>query len=303
MDYKDYYKILGVDRSASEEEIKRVYRKLAMEFHPDRNPDKGAEDRFKEINEAYEVLGDPAKRIKYDQLGTSYKAYERMGGRPGGFNWSQWTTGAPGGVQVEIGDLGDLFGGFSDFFNAIFGDMPIRGQPFAPSTTSRGSDIEQPVHISLAEAYNGASRIVQRGSRRLEVKIPPGAKTGTKVRISGQGETGHLSKGDLYLSVQVEPDLRFERIGDNLHVEISVGLYTAVLGGEARVPTPIGELLLTIPPESQPNQTFRLKGQGMPNLRKPSKRGDLYARLNISMPKDLSDKEKELFQQLAKLRQ
>ncbi|NIS82390.1 MAG: DnaJ domain-containing protein [Anaerolineales bacterium] len=303
MEYKDYYKILGVERSASEEEIKRAYRKLALECHPDRNPNKEAEDRFKEINEAYEVLGDPAKRIKYDQLGASYKAWERMGGQPGGFNWSQWMGGASDGVRVEVGDLGDLFGGFSDFFDAIFGDMPSRGRPYSPSMTSRGRDIEHPLRISLAEAYKGTTRVVQRDTQRLEVKIPPGAKTGTKIRISSQGETGQLSKGDLYLIVNVDPDARFERIGDDLHVAITVGLYTAVLGGEARVPTPQGDLVLTIPPGSQPGQTFRLKGQGMPNLRKPSKHGDLYASVIISVPKDLSEQEKELFRQLANLRQ
>lgn len=302
MDYKDYYKILGVDRNASDEEIKRTYRKLALKYHPDKNPDKDAADRFKEINEAYEVLGDPAKRAKFDQLGASYKAWERMGGQPGGFDWSQWVGGAPGGVRVEVGDLGDLFGGFSDFFNAIFGNMPAGGRSGSYGTSRHGRDIEQNVHINLMEAYTGTTRTLTRDGRRLEVKIPPGSKTGTRIRISGQGQSGQRSPGDLYLVVTVEPDPRFERKDDDLYTDANVGLYVSLLGGEVKVPTPDGEVLLTIPPESQPGQQFRLKGRGMPDLNKPKKRGNLYVRLKVELPKGLSAEEKKLFQRLADLR-
>ena len=304
MDYKDYYKILGVSRDAEDKEIKRAYRKLAVKYHPDKNPgDHQAEERFKEINEAYEVLGDSTKRAKYDQLGQSYQAWQRTGGQPGGFDWSQWTGGAPGGVRVEVGDLGDLFGGgFSDFFTAIFGGMPGTGQGFGERSAGRGRDVEQTVTISLTEAYNGAARNLMRNGRRIEIKIPPGASSGTRVRIAGQGEAGKRQAGDLYLVVDVAPDSRFERKGDDLYTEFTVDLYTAVLGGEGSVATPGGPVTLTIPSGSQPDQTFRLKGRGMPVLRKPDVQGDLYARLKVEIPRDLSQREKELLQELASLR-
>lgn len=301
MEYKDYYKILGVDRSADANDIKRAYRKLAVKLHPDKNPgDPKAEERFKGINEAYEVLGDPAKRARYDQLGTSYRAWERGGAR-GGFDWSQWMSGAPGGRRVELGDLGDLFGGgFSDFFNAIFGGMPAQG--FGARARSRGRDVEHSVKITLSEAYTGTRRTVRVDGRRLEVKIPPGARTGTKVRLAEKGESTGGRAGDLYLVVQVESDARFERRGDDLHAEVEVDLYTAVLGGEVRVPTPAGPVVLTIPPGSQPGQTFRLSGRGMPRLRDTSRHGDLYAQLKVNLPRDLSPREQELFRELASKR-
>jgi curved DNA-binding protein len=290
MDYKDYYRILGVSRDADENDIKRAYRKLALKYHPDKNPD--SEERFKEINEAYEVIGDAEKRSKYDRLGSSYRAWERAGGAPGGFDWSQWTSGAPGGVQVDMGDLGDLFGGgFSDFFNSIFG--------FSSPTRQRRRDIEQPITISLAEAYRGTTRTFSRNGKRLEIDIPPGARTGTRIRVSGQGERG---QGDLYLKVTVQPMPGTRRKGDNLHVEIETDLYTAVLGGEIEIQTFDGPVLLKIPPGSQPGQTFRLRGRGMPNLRKPTQQGDLFAKLRVVIPQQLSDEQRALFEQLSKLR-
>lgn len=303
MEYKDYYKILGVDRDADLKDIKRAYRKLALEYHPDKNPDnKQAEERFKEINEAYEVLGDPEKRAKYDRLGASYHDWERMGGRRGGFDWSQWTGGMPGGVRVETGDLGEMFGGgFSDFFNAIFGGMGVSTQGFSRQPSGVGQDIEQAVPISLTEAYTGTTRTLQRNGNKLEVKIPPGAKTGTKVRVSGQGQSGARRQGDLYLVIQVQDDPRYERKGEDLYVDLMVDLYSAVLGGEARLSTPAGDVMLNIPPGSQPGQLIRLKGRGMPKLRNPSQHGDLYARLNVEIPTDLSDRERELFEQLSDL--
>jgi len=300
MEYKDYYKILGVERNAAEKDIKRAYRKLAVRYHPDKNPgDARAEERFKEINEAYEVLGDPAKRAKYDQLGSSYKAWERTGGAPGGFDWSQWTGGAPGGVRVEVGDLGDLFGaGFSEFFQTMFGGMGTS----RTQTARRGRDLEQQVHISLSEAYHGAHRAFDRDGKRLEVSIPPGAHSGTKVRLSGQGAGGQSQAGDLYLVVEVEPDARFERQGDDLSVEASTDLYTALLGGEVKVPTLSGDVVLTLPPGSQPGQTFRLKGRGMPQLRRPSAHGDLFARVHVTLPTNLTTEERDLIVRLSKLR-
>jgi curved DNA-binding protein len=304
MEYKDYYKILGVDRSASDKDIKKAYRQLALKYHPDKNPgDKQAEELFKEINEAYEVLGDPEKRQKYNQLGESYRAWERMGGRPGGFDWSQWTQGAPGGVHVEFGDLGNLFGsGFSDFFNTIFGGVPGQQRGGFGRARTRGRDIEQPVSISLNEAYHGALRVLQHDGRRLEIKIPAGSKTGTKVRITGKGHPGTAGPGDLFLKVKVENDPRFERKEDNLYAEVEVDLYTAVLGGEEIVPTLTGPVVLTIPPGSQNGQTFRLKNRGMPKIRNPKAFGDLYAKIKVLIPEKLSSQEKKLFKQLAALR-
>ncbi|HSB89442.1 MAG TPA: J domain-containing protein [Anaerolineales bacterium] len=301
MEYKDYYKVLGVERNADGKAIKRAYRKLAVQFHPDKNPgDSRAEERFKEINEAYEVLGDPAKRAKYDQLGASYEAWQRTGGRPGGFDWSQWVGDMPGGMHVEVDDLDDLFGGgFSDFFQAIFGG--VEGGRGGRRTRGRGRDLEQSVAISLEEAYTGTTRELRRNGRKYEVKIPAGARSGTRVRISGQGEAAP-QPGDLFLAIDVAPDPRFTRDGDDLHTQADIDLYTAVLGGEIRVPTPGGPVVLTIPPGSQPGQTFRLKGRGMPGLQQPSHQGDLFAHLKVNLPQSLSAEEKELFQKLASLR-
>ncbi len=321
MEYKDYYKILGVDRDADEQEIKRAYRKLALKYHPDKNPDdQSAEERFKEINEAYEVLGDADKRAKYDQLGSSYRQWERTGGRPGDFDWSQWAggRGAPGGVRVEFGDIGDVFGGgFSDFFNSIFAGGRPGGGGFGGAQTGpggfggrqaagqrmRGRDLQQSVSITLDEAYHGTTRIVRRNGHNLEVSIPPGARTGTKVRLSGQGEAAAGQAGDLYLVVDVQSHDRFERKGNDLHTDIEVSLYTAVLGGEIRVPTMGGAVMLTIPEGSQPAQQFRLRGKGMPHLKNPNKHGDLYAHLKVELPDQLSDEQRELFEKLAGLDQ
>lgn len=308
MEYKDYYKILGVDRNAEEKEIKKAYRKLARQHHPDVNPgDKVAEERFKGINEAYEVLSDPEKRQKYDQLGSSWQQWQRTGKDPGGFDWSQWSSGAQpgGGVRVEyrdLGDLGDIFGGrdFSDFFQSVFGGM---GAPQA--RPRRGQDYTQPVEITLEEAFQGTTRMIQKDGRRLEVKIPPGVKTGSKVRVAGEGSPGMAggTSGDLYLEVVVLPHSTLEREGDDLRCELPVDLYTAVLGGEVEVPTLGGGVMLKIPPGTQGGRTFRLRGKGLPNLRNPKKRGDLYARLRVQVPKKLNPREEELFHELASLRQ
>jgi curved DNA-binding protein len=304
MDYKDYYKILGVERGASAGDIKRAYRKLALKYHPDKNPgDKPSEERFKEINEAYEVLGNPTKRARYDQLADSYQSWQRTGGQPGNFDWARWTSGSPGGTRVEFGDIGEMFGGgFSDFFNAIFSGMGASRQGFDQAQQARGLDLEQPVAISLNEAYRGTTRILQRDGRALEVKIPPGAKNGTKVRISGQGARAGGHTGDLYLVIKVQPQRGFRRKDNDLHTDVSVDLVTAVLGGEALVPTPGGPIIVTIPAGSQPGQSIRLRGRGMPHLRNPSQHGDLYARLKVKLPKKLTAEERRLFKRLAELR-
>jgi len=310
MEYKDYYKILGVDRKASEEEIKKAFRKLAMKYHPDRNPgDKKAEETFKDINEAYEVLSDPEKRRRYDQLGESYTRWQQAGGAPGGFNWNEWFSGAPGGVRVEYTNLDDLFGGgaggFSDFFQAIFGGMGGGAATRTATRTARSRPpaVEHPVEITLQEAYRGTERTVTIDGRRLQVKIPPGADNGTKVRMAGVGQPGpNGTRGDIYLVVQVIPDPRFERKGNDLYTDFDLDLYTAVLGGEARVDTPDGQVVLTIPPGTQPGQTFRLAGRGMPHLRNPQNRGDLFARARVTLPRNLTPQQREYFEKLARLK-
>ncbi len=311
MEYKDYYKTLGVSRNATDDEIKQAYRKLAMKYHPDRNPgNKEAEDKFKDINEANEVLSDPKKRAKYDQLGESYQQFQQRGGNPNNFNWEDWVAQSQrggGGTRVEVGDFSDIFGdsgGFSDFFSSIFAGM--QGYPGGTRTTRTRraaaqppTVYEQPVKISLKEAFEGTIRILQfDNSKKIEVKIPAGAKTGTKVRASGAGP----NRSDIHLVVEVDKDPRFERKGNDLYTEVAVDLYTAILGGQAKVVTLKGDLLLSIPAGTQSGKTFRLAGQGMPHLKKPNQFGDLYAKVKITVPTGITEEEKKLFEQLRALR-
>lgn len=311
MQYKDYYQTLGVPKGASEKEIKQAYRRLARQYHPDVNPgNKAAQEKFKEINEAYEVLSTPQKRQKYDRLGYDWQRWQQMGYDPSGFDWSQWFAQPGAGqqrVRVEFRDLGDLFGGespFSDFFNAIFGGLGIAGWPSPSRTRSRrGPDTETLVEISLEEAHSGTTRLLSQGGHRLEVKIPPGVRTGSRIRVAGQGGKGAgETHGDLYLRVALRPHDQFERQGDDLHTKVDLDLYTAVLGGEARVSTLKGALALTVPPETQSGKTFRLQGQGMPKLNNPNQRGDLHVTVRVKIPQKLSPQERELFERLARLR-
>jgi curved DNA-binding protein len=315
MEYKDYYETLGVGRDADEKEIKRAFRRLAREVHPDVNPgDAAAEERFKEINEAYEVLSDSEKRSKYDQLGADWRRWQQTGGRPGDYDWGRWAAGAPGGQRVHVRygapeDFQDLFGGaspFSDFFTQIFGSMGTGSRTGGFEgfdyrvRPQRGQDYEQELEISLREAYQGTTRVLQKGNRRLEVKIPPGARTGTRIRMSGEGAAGAAGGqgGDLYLRVQVLPDPQFEREGEDLRVTVPVDLYTAVLGGEVRVPTLSGSVMLSIPAGTQNGCVFRLRGQGMPRLRQPDQHGDLYAKIDVQLPASLTPRQRELFEEL-----
>ncbi|MBI3241944.1 MAG: DnaJ domain-containing protein [Chloroflexi bacterium] len=310
MDYKDYYTTLGVSKTASEAELKSAFRKLAKQYHPDKNPgDKKAEEKFKEINEAYEVLGDAAKRAKYDQLGAQYQRYQQYGGDPRGFDWSQWAAQGGRGQRVDYSDLFGGSGGFSDFFNTIFGmsgagTQTRSGRRRAPAQTRQAE--EYPVDITLEESLHGTQRTLEKGQRRLEVKIPPGAKAGTKVRVVGEGVPGlNGAPGDLHLVVTLleHPKFKVREGGPDLQTDVAVDLYTAVLGGQVRVSTLEGnEVLLTVPPESSSGQTMRLRGKGLPVLREPKTRGDLYARLLVQVPKKLSDEEKALFKTLADLR-
>lgn len=320
MEYKDYYKILGVDKNATEKEIKSAYRKLARKYHPDVNPNNPeAQERFKDINEAYQVLSDPEKRKKYDQLGANWRQWERMGGRPEDFNWERWTT-SPGGGRVHVRygtpeELEEIFGGlggFSDFFKRIFGGMggfgptpEIGGWQRETSRPRKGGDLEQPIEITLEEAFHGTRRLIQMNGHRIEASIPRGVETGSRVRLRGQGMPGSAGApaGDFYLKISVKPHPIFERKGADLYVDVDVPVYTALLGGEVRVPTLTGDVMLTIPPETQNGQTFRLSGQGMPELRSPKERGDLFARVNVKLPQGLTDREKELIRQLKALRE
>jgi DnaJ-class molecular chaperone len=328
VEYRDYYRVLGVDRKATQADIKKAFRKLARQCHPDVCPgDKSAEERFKEINEAYEVLSDPEKRKKYDELGSRWKDFEqwqRAGGQSGAwpFGWSPagGRAGQPGAQYrtVTAEDLEGMFGGespFSDFFSFFFGG----GAPTATRTrrgTSRqvaraGQNVEQPVQITLEEAYLGTKRLLEfqeeAGShRRLEVKIPAGMDNGSRVRLPGKGGRGLGGgpAGHLYLVIQVAPHPLFERKGDDLYAQVPVDLYTAVLGGEADVPTLKGtRLKLKIPPETQNGRRFTLRGQGMPRLKSPGEHGDLFVTVNVHLPTALSEEEHELFQRLAGLRQ
>lgn len=301
MEYKDYYKVLGVDRKASEQEIKRAYRKLAMKYHPDRNAgDKQAEEKFRDINEANEVLSDPGKRSRYDQLGENYHRWAQAGGTSEGFNWSEWSVPRGHGQRVEYGNLEDLFGGgFSDFFATIFGGMA--GQSAQQRTMRQQPQAyQQPVQISFEEAYKGATRLVQVNGRKLEVKIPAGAQNGTKVRVRGAGPASFGGQqGDLYLVINVANDARFERKGDDLYQEVSVNLPQAVLGGKVTVNTPSGNVILTVPAGTQPGQTIRLSGRGMPALKNPQKFGDMFVKVKVVIPRELSASQKELFEQFA----
>jgi curved DNA-binding protein len=325
MDVKNYYQVLGVERTADQKEIRTAFRKLARQYHPDVNPgDKVAEERFKEINEAYEVLSDPEKREKYDRFGAQWRQYERAGGRPEDFNWSQWQGqpgAAPGGGgyrAVTPEEFEQMFGGggrggFSDFFETLFGGAMggARGgfrDDFGGARQPRpraGRDVEHEVQVTLEEALHGTTRPLQyEDGRQIQARIPPGVKTGSRIRLSGQGGAGSLGSqaGDLYLRVEVLPDSRFEREGDDLRVAVPVDLYTAVLGGSVTVSAIDRQVRLNIPAGTDNGRVFRLNGLGMPRLNQPDQRGDLYAEVSVQLPQDLSEQEKRLFAELQEMR-
>ena len=328
MEFKDYYQTLGVAKTASEKEIKQAFRKLARKFHPDVNPgDKGSEGRFKEINEAYEVLGDPAKRKKYDELGANWRMYEQAqqqgqgfpGGSPFGGPGGAWNInmGGPGGGYRTMTEeeMHDLFGNedpFSDFFKTFFGGGGAtreggRARQGRTPRTQKGRDIEHEVELTLEEAYHGATRrisIKQGGhARSVDVRIPVGVKDGSRVRAAGEGESGANggASGDLYLRVRIKPHPVFERKGTDLHAKVAVPVTTAVLGGEAQVPTITGSVRLKIPETTQSGQVFRLKGHGMPSVGKPDDRGDLYATVEVQLPRSLTKEQRQHYETLAKL--
>lgn len=311
MDYKDYYKVLGVDKNATAEDIKKAYRKLAMKYHPDKNPgNKQAEEKFKEINEANEVLSDAEKRARYDQLSSSYNSWQQAGGNPNSFSWDDLFNNpqyASRGTNVNTSDFGDMFGGemggFSDFFNAFFGGARPRSQRRTATAqrTVQPQAYQQQVNISFWEAYHGTTRVLQFNTKKIEVKIPAGVRTGSKVRVSGAGpRQAGGGKSDIYLVIDVSRDERFTIKGNDIHTTTDVDLYTALLGGETKVNTPDGDVILKIPGGTQPMQVFRLKGRGMPALKEKNKKGDLFVKVKIEIPRNLSEEQKSILREMRK---
>ena len=325
MEFKDYYSTLGVAKTASEKEIKQAFRKLARKYHPDVNPgDKSAEAKFKEVNEAYEVLGDPAKRKKYDELGANWRMYEQAGaaggaGSPFGSQWNVNVGGAPGGGYRTMSqeEMEEMFGDaspFSDFFTTFFGG----GGGGFESAGSRarggrarqraGRDVEHELELTLEDAYHGTTRRLAMKhdgqARTVDVRIPAGVGDGSRVRVSGEGEhgVGGAAAGDLYLRIRLAPHPVFERKGRDLYVKVPLPVTTAVLGGEADVQTLAGRpARLRIPPLTQNGQVFRLKGFGMPTVGKANEKGDLYGRADVQLPTQLSAEERAHYEALAKL--
>jgi curved DNA-binding protein len=307
--YKDYYQILGVDRNASEKDIKTAYRKLARKYHPDVNPgDKASEEKFKEVSEAYEVLSDKDKRTKYDQYGQ----YWEQAGQPGAGGapppgWDTFTfdyggPGGQGGVDFGGGE------GFSDFFEMLFGQGARRGGPTHEPphgrrrAPTRGENIEAEMEFSLEDAFHGTKKSFTLNGRKLEVTVPKGVKDGQKIRLAGQGDEGPAGRGDLLIKVKLRPHPVYERRGDDLYVDVAVDYAAAALGGEVQVPTLSGRVTMKEPAGTSGGRVFRLPGQGMPKL-KDSGRGDLYAKVRVTIPEVISERERQLLEQIRTLRE
>ncbi len=314
MEYKDYYKTLGLDKTAKEADIKSAYRRLARKYHPDMNPGKPeAEEKFKEVNEAYQVLSDPEKRQKYDQFGSQWQQYQSSGGSPEDFNWGPWRSQPSGGTgyrtvsQDELNEMFGGMGGFSDFFETLFGGFGGGGfntqrsrqaNPAGARRSAISRDVQHEVEITLEEAFSGTKRLLQLDEgKRIEASIPPGVDTGSRVRLSGQA-----AGADLFLRIVVLPHPVFTRKGSDLYTRVPVDFYTAVLGGEVSVPTLTGAVRLTIPEHTDTGKVFRLKELGMPSLKKPQTRGNLYATVEIHLPQHLTPAEKEKVRELKNMR-
>lgn len=311
MEFKDYYKILGVEKSATQDEIKKAYRKLAMKYHPDRNPgNKSAEEKFKEITEANEVLSDPEKRKKYDTLGANWKQYQHAGTGFDEFFSRFGGSRKQGRATYEFsGDFGDLFGnlgGFSDFFESFFGG---HGRHSGSGFTSQGFqsqpagvDVEADLNITLEEAFNGSERQISIDGKKLKIKINPGTKDGQKLRLKGLGRSrsANGNKGDLYLNIHILQHPFYEIKDDELYYNLDIDLYTAVLGGKEQIKTLDGKTIsINIPEGTESEKILRLKGLG---LNKNYGRGDLFIKIHVTVPKNLSREEKELFKKLKSLR-
>jgi len=301
MEYKDYYKILGVDKSASQDEIKKAYRKLAMKYHPDRNAgNKSSEEKFKEITESNEVLSDPEKRKKYDTLGSNWKQYQNTGGQ--GFGGGRRQSGSTYEFSGDINDIfGGMGGGFSDFFESFFGGG---GQGFGGRTQQQKTaiDVEANMNITLEDVFNGSEKQISVEGKKLKIKINPGTKDGQKLRLKGLGrsKTAGGAKGDLYLNLHILQHPFYEIKENDLYYNLDVDLYTAVLGGKENIKTLDGKtIIITIPEGTESGKTLRLKNLGMNNN---SELGDLFVKILVTIPKNLSKEEKELFNKLKSIR-
>lgn len=323
MEYKDYYKILGVGRNASQDEIKKAYRKLALKYHPDKTKgDKEAETKFKEISEAYEVLKDPEKRKKYDQFGQNWKQYQHAGAGQGGFDFSDFMRqrgrGRAHDWQEQSSPFGDTFHfeevftgggggrtGFSDFFEALFGEefRSARARPRGGRTASmRGQDVTAETTLTLEEAYHGTARIIQMNGKKVRVNIKPGIQDRQTLRLPGKGTAGSGGgqAGDLYLKIRINPHPVYKRDGNDLHKDVKVDLYKAVSGGKIEVETLKGKVKVDIPKKTQSGKVLRLPKLGMPVHNKPGEYGDLYLKFHIQIPEDLSEEDLKMFEQLKK---
>lgn len=316
MEYKDYYKILGVSKSASQDEIKKAFRKLAVKYHPDKNAgDKNAETKFKEINEANEVLGDAAKRKQYDQLGMNWKQYQQSG-TGGGFDWGKYQqqSGRQGG-QTHYQDFGDMFGGsggggFSDFFEAFFGGSGGGGsfggakQRTGRRAQLKGEDMQAELPVTLEEAYKGAEKIFEISGQTIKLRVKKGVNDGQILRLAGKGNPGHNGgpSGDLLIVIKVEKHPLYNRIDNDLYMDLPVDIFTAVLGGKIDVQTLKGKIKMNIPAETSNGKTLRLAGMGMPEYGNESHHGDMYVKVDLQTPKNLTPEEKKLFEKLAEMR-
>jgi curved DNA-binding protein len=306
MDYKDYYKILGLEKGASAEDIKKAFLKLAVKYHPDKNQgDKKAEEKFKEVNEANEILGDPEKRKKYDELGENWKYYQQSGADAGGFDRSQW---GGGGQQFHGSFRPEDFGSsenFYDFFESFFGQKPGGGGFRDPrrSRTSRGEDLQAEMEISLEDAFHGGTRQISLDGNKINLKLKPGIRDGQVLRMRGKGAPGigGGENGDLLITFRIIPHHRFELKGNDLYFDHDLDIYTAALGGKVSVQTMDKVIQMNVPAGTDSNKTFRLKGMGMPEYDHDKTRGDAFVRMVIKTPKHLSQKEKELFTELKDL--
>lgn len=311
MDYKDYYKTLGLDKSATKDQIKKAYRKLAREYHPDVNPNNPeAERKFKEVNEAHEVLSDDEKRQKYDQLGADWQRYQQAGGSGrgtssgGGFDWSQYAQGGGGGFSGFGSDAGGFEGAdFSDFFSSIFGGMG-GGRAGGSPRPGAGQDYQAELELTLEEAYHGGPRTITVNGKNLRLTVQPGVEDGQTIRLRDQGAPGRNGgpNGSLYITFRILPDPRYTRNDNDLTMDVPVSVYKALLGGEQVVETLSGPVKIKIKPETQNGTRLRLRGKGFPVYKQAGQFGDLYLRLNLTLPQNLSNQEKELIQQLAALR-
>jgi|CZKP01.1.fsa_nt_gi curved DNA-binding protein len=305
MEFKDYYKILGVDKNATKDDIKKVFRRLAKKYHPDKNPgDKASEEKFKEVTEANEVLSDPEKRKKYDQLGSNWKQYQNAGTNTND-GYRNYQSGNQGEGAAFSGNIDELFGnvgGFSDFFESFFGG---RTNDPRQSRPRKGKDHEASLSISLEEAHHGTEKEFTLDGKIIRLKITPGIEQGKRLRLKHQGSNGVSGgeKGDLFITIKIENHSHFERNGNDLYYNLDVDLFTAILGGKKPLKTLDGKTInVNIPPETESGTTFRIKEMGMHHSNNPNLRGGLFVKVNVKLPKHLTLREKELFKELSLIR-